>query len=482
MKLLTHIILVVLYAFGTLPLCAYHSPADSENLQIKSQLVSLKSVEAGNSFEDLAPLKSIFADARVIALGEGTHGTREFFQFKHRMLEFLVNEMGCRCFAIEASYPDCLPINDYVLYGKGNRDEVLAGQGMWVWNTEEVADMIDWMRAYNQSVPEDKKVQFLGFDCQATKNAGKIVCELIQKGDPEFYEKAVTLLQPFQTYNFLWLAKEEEIHRFLQEIEEVSTRLNANSSHWKSSSEDYQHALFLLNLMKKDCEISIIGSKEQSGQGPLDRFLESHSELKPLVEEEGKKLLFKDEILAMYSTLQSAIDEYYQEQGLRDYYMAENVLSLLERLPSDARIMVWAHNFHMAKSNYKNFDRYIAPMGSHLQHRLGSGYYSLGFTTLKGTFQAFEFNVGRKVFSVPQQPQDSWAVFFSQFGIQNLMLDFRTLSSHEWFNQIHFLFHIGSCFSYEWGQEYHGLKEIPIEHFDGIVYIEETSSARPLQP
>ena len=323
---------------------------------------------------------------------------------------------------------------------------------MWVWNTEEVAALIDWMCAYNQSVPEDKKVQFLGFDCQATKNAGKIVCDLIKEGDPEFYEKALTLLQPFQTYDLLWLAKEGEICQFLQEIEKVSTRLNANSSQWKSSSENYQHALFLINLMKQDCEISLIGSKKESGHSALDQFLESHLELKPLVDEEGKKIFFKDEILAMYPTLKTAINDHYQEQGLRDYYMAENILSLLKRFPSDARMMVWAHNLHIAKSNCKNYDRYFTPMGAHLQNRLGSSYYALGFTTLKGTFQAFSYSDGQKVFSVPDQQQDSWALFFSQFGTQNFMLDFRPLSSHEWFNQIHFLFHVGSCFSYEWAQ------------------------------
>jgi erythromycin esterase len=70
---------------------------------LKKNAIPIKSVEAGNGFADLQPLKRILADARVVGLGEATHGTREFFQFKRRMVEFLVREMNFNVFAIEAS-------------------------------------------------------------------------------------------------------------------------------------------------------------------------------------------------------------------------------------------------------------------------------------------------------------------------------------------------------------------------------------------
>jgi erythromycin esterase len=86
---------------------------------LKANEIPIKTVEAGNGFEDLKPLKRIFKDVRFVGLGEETHGTREFFQFKHRMLEFLVKEMGFRVFAIEASYSACQNINDYVMGKNG---------------------------------------------------------------------------------------------------------------------------------------------------------------------------------------------------------------------------------------------------------------------------------------------------------------------------------------------------------------------------
>lgn len=110
---------------------------------ISSNAHPLKSVSAGSGFEDLQWLKPVLQNVNYVGLGEATHGTREFFQMKHRMLEFLVKEMGFTIFAIEASYSGCRRINDYVLYGKGDAHTALASQGFWTWDTEEIIDMIE---------------------------------------------------------------------------------------------------------------------------------------------------------------------------------------------------------------------------------------------------------------------------------------------------------------------------------------------------
>src|SRR5690606_10323372 len=116
--------------------------------------------------EDLQPLKDVLKDVRVVGLGEATHGSREFFQMKHRLTEFLVREMGFTAFLLEASYAACLNIDAYVMRGEGDRAAALASQGFWTWDTEEVTDLIEWMRAYNEQQPDEKKVRFLGYDVQ----------------------------------------------------------------------------------------------------------------------------------------------------------------------------------------------------------------------------------------------------------------------------------------------------------------------------
>ena len=103
------------------------------------------------TFSDMQPLKQILSNRRIVGMGESTHGSHEFFAMKHRMLEFLVKQMGFRVFAIEANFTECRAINDYVLYGKGDAKKVIGGMYFWTWNTQEVLDMVSWMRQFNQS-------------------------------------------------------------------------------------------------------------------------------------------------------------------------------------------------------------------------------------------------------------------------------------------------------------------------------------------
>src|SRR6476661_2655570 len=146
---------------------------------IAANAVRLKTPEAGNSFADMKPLKKIVGNARIVSLGEATHGTREFFQLKHRMLEFLASEMGFTIFSIEANMPEAYRLNDYVLNGVGDPAKLLRGMYFWTWDTEEVLDMIKWMRAFNQA--GKGRVQFTGFDMQPPAVAQDIVRTFIAK-------------------------------------------------------------------------------------------------------------------------------------------------------------------------------------------------------------------------------------------------------------------------------------------------------------
>lgn len=129
---------------------------------IRGNAIPLKTVQAGNGFADMEPLTKIVGNARIVALGEATHGTREFFQLKHRMLEFLATRMGFTIFSIEANIPEAYRLNDYVLNGKGDPAQLLKGMYFWTWDTKEVLEMIQWMREFNQS--GKGRIAFTGFD------------------------------------------------------------------------------------------------------------------------------------------------------------------------------------------------------------------------------------------------------------------------------------------------------------------------------
>ncbi|MCK6477002.1 MAG: erythromycin esterase family protein [Phycisphaerales bacterium] len=165
----------------------------------------LKTVEAGNGFDDLAPLRAMVGDARIVALGEGTHGTREHFQAKHRMLEYLVEELGFSIFSIEANMPESYELNPYVLgETDGDVNELIGGMYFWTWNTEEVRDMVEWMRSYNRRQKEagsDRRVQFTGNDMQTQTVALRIVREFLEAHDAEYAASNQASFEAIRTYN-----------------------------------------------------------------------------------------------------------------------------------------------------------------------------------------------------------------------------------------------------------------------------------------
>jgi hypothetical protein len=157
---------------------------------IRKNAIALQTVEAGNGFNDLQPLKKVVGDARIVAIGEATHGTREFFQLKHRMIEFLANQMGFTIFSIEANMPEAHRLNDFVLNGNGDPKQLLKGMYFWTWNTEEVLNMILWMREFNRS--GKGRIEFTGFDMQTPTVAMDIVRTFVTAQDGSYY----TTLEP----------------------------------------------------------------------------------------------------------------------------------------------------------------------------------------------------------------------------------------------------------------------------------------------
>jgi erythromycin esterase len=138
------------------------APADIARLN--QQLSPLTSVRAGSGFADLAPLGPVVASARVVGLGECTHGTHEVFQLKHRLLEYLVTQQGFTTLALEVDYGWGEILNDYIQTGAGDSLLVRQAAGFTLWDTTEFWDMVQWMRAYNQQ--HATKIRYRGIDMQ----------------------------------------------------------------------------------------------------------------------------------------------------------------------------------------------------------------------------------------------------------------------------------------------------------------------------
>jgi erythromycin esterase len=412
--------------------------------RLKENGIVFKTVEAGNGFADLLPLKRVFKDVRFVGLGEETHGTREFFQFKHRMLEFLVKEMGFRVFAIEASYSACHNINDYVMGKTDDGAKALDSQGFWTWNTEEVRAMIDWMREYNKHVPAAGRVKFVGFDIQVNGTGQARLLEYLKRVAPE--------------------------------------RLAEVDAFFKIDIAELANAVF----DKRDA------AKEELEK--LNTLRKQYYDLFVFLELSGAKLAAKSsepeyEQMREYARVLVQYADAYAKPGFggnvaRDLYMADNFRRLVEREPAGTRFVVWAHNGHIATGDGDGYPT----LGHYLRRFYGQNYYALGFSFNQGSFQSREAqpkdpnNRMLMSFTVGPAPVGSVDWFLAQTGAKIFFIDFRSsrksVEIGEWLAAPHPMRSVGS--GYAAGFEQSSFSPITLgSEFDGLFFVDTANRARP---
>jgi erythromycin esterase-like protein len=159
-------------------------PAPAAIDWLRARAIPFDTDDPDHDDSDLVPILHVIGNARVLGLGEGTHGTREFSRMKHRLVRALVEELGFRLFAMESDFSGTERLNHYVLTGEGDPRDILRGMRLWTWNTEEVLALVRWIRAYNASGRDP--VQFLGFDMQQPIAAIDSLSGFIRRADPDF--------------------------------------------------------------------------------------------------------------------------------------------------------------------------------------------------------------------------------------------------------------------------------------------------------
>lgn len=142
---------------------------------------------------DLASLRRIVGDAHVVALGEGTVGTREFVQLKQRIVEYLASEMGFTTVAIQANMPEVRRINDYILTGRGEPRALISGLKFWPLNTEEMLDFIEWMHRFEAS--GRGHLQLVGFDMTKADVPAEVVRGFLLHADPAWADSLDGLMR-----------------------------------------------------------------------------------------------------------------------------------------------------------------------------------------------------------------------------------------------------------------------------------------------
>ena len=114
---------------------------------------------------------------RVLALGEATHGNREFQELKLEVFELAVEKYGVRAFALEANYGECEEVNRYIHGGKGKPEDYAGKLGFTLYNTDEMAAVIKYMRDFNQTAKDGDDIRLYGFDMQSYELCHKHLVE-----------------------------------------------------------------------------------------------------------------------------------------------------------------------------------------------------------------------------------------------------------------------------------------------------------------
>ena len=209
---------------------------------IAERALPFDTVEPENGFEDLSFLHGLVGDARVVALGEATHGTHEFFRMKHRIFEFLVEEMGFTTFAIESSPSGADRIDRYVQTGEGELEDLRWYLCCWPWHAREVLDLIDWMRRHNEDHGNAPTVSFRGFDVETGSRVIDDIADYLSSVDPEnaamvlaYYDVVDQLIDPRTQYTRLDYPSLSE-----QEREGIRTSLLAVVDWLTAHREEYE--------------------------------------------------------------------------------------------------------------------------------------------------------------------------------------------------------------------------------------------------
>jgi erythromycin esterase len=433
---------------------------------VKANAIPIASLTAESGLDDLEPVKNLVGDAKILALGEATHGTSEFFKLKHRMLEYLVKKQGFTVFAIEGSWASALEINRYVMGEEGNARDLLNkyARVMWPWRVTEVLDLIEWMRTYNAREDTAVKVQFTGFDMQEPVPAVDWLSDYLERAGSDQLARVDDLLGC--------------IRFSLNNILAASRYTNAGVQGAQTCDNNIGTVKKILNNRRKTLEPKL-GSLEFTQALQMQRTLEQTN---------------------AYYRARFVTGDLFGAVVMRDEFMTQNVAWLAKNSGANAKLVLWAHNGHVTFN--PNMSLGWKPMGASLRERFGSSYKVFGFSFYTGDFYAqlldssdptrtlaaavLGLAANPSINRVPMPVKDSYETVFHATGIPMFILGTQprddNSSGAKWLQGPHRLYLVP--------QNLPPFKTPPPnwisydsrigQDFDAVIYVDQTHPSTPL--
>uniref|UniRef100_UPI0028E22463 erythromycin esterase family protein n=1 Tax=Oribacterium asaccharolyticum TaxID=1501332 RepID=UPI0028E22463 len=341
LTLTAFLIVCILFHFGKLKF---------EELQAHREI---KAVQA-----EMKPLSAEYIpeNISILSIGEAAHGCKEMQELKLSVFKEMVEKRGFTAFALEADYGECAEINRYIEGGEGSAEEMVQKFAFPIYHTKEMAELISWMREWNESAPEEKKVRFYGFDMQ----------------DPE------------GSYAFL---KEYSLSHKLTSEEEFSKNLDCiKGENFSLNATNAGEVISFLDSLKEKAEKSPEEAQTEKGNVTDEQ---DATEKQVSNDHQGgiDKQAFKEnqDFLMELNTVRQAAETWLSKEDssvLRDRDMEENVKKILEmeQKIGSGKLVISAHDGHIQKENpiYNS-------MGVLLTKDFGEAYYAIGTDVWKVT-------------------------------------------------------------------------------------------------
>jgi erythromycin esterase len=385
----------------TLMLAAYAAFADDDPRvrSLRSHAVALRSIEPEDEdFSDLEPLKKLLGEARIVQLGEQSHGDGATFHAKTRLIRFLHQEMGFDVLAFESGLYDCRKAWERFQAGAQPREAAEMGIfGIWV-HSDQVQPLIRYLA---QAASTDRPLELCGFDCQFTGVASH-----------------TSLVPDLQA--FLNSMPDEPVYR--------------------------ENAAIVVQTIGRirDRESAPTAQEQQRSLTAFETLCEALAEAKSTAAQPAAEVEFWRQFLKSTAAFaQIAWSRSSDQSGLplarqfnpRDAQMGDNMIWLARERYPERKIIVWGATMHLLRNPHLIDTRRadldytgVEPMGQHLKEALGDEVFTIGFT-------AYEGQAGvpwGQPWRIDPAPAGSLEDLCVRAGLENAFVTFRGAEVPQW--------------------------------------------------
>jgi protein-L-isoaspartate(D-aspartate) O-methyltransferase len=396
---------------------------------------------------NLEPMMRRIGDARVVLLGEATHGTSEFYLMRERISRELIERKGFSFIAIEGDWPDAARIDHYVRHSKVPPSEwtAFARFPVWMWRNREVREFVDWLRTYNAGIKPGGRVAFHGLDLYSLYNSIRSVLDYLDSVDPH--------------------------------TAEVARRRYGCLTPWQSDPAVYGQATLTGKYHSCEREVTsmlteLMKKRQAYAEHDGERFLDAMQNARLVANAER-----------YYRTM------YYGSRSswnLRDSHMFETLKNLLSYHGSQSRGIVWAHNSHVGDSAATEMSaRNEYNIGHLCRQEFGNASYTIGFGTNSGTVAAASnWDEPMQVINVRPALAGSYERLCHETGDPRFLLPLRGIAPKSAIAELsnpRLERAIGVIYRPETELQSHYFEAVLPRQFDEYIWLDKTNAVAPLR-